>query len=832
MHKSNRILGVSFLSALVAAPLMAGDMTGVQVIGDGNSITFSDVVANSFNTAGGVIVNSGTVIINGTSQFNNNTGTAFGGVISNNATGALQIGNVEFNGNAGYNGAVLYNLGNAQFSGSALFANNTAQNLGGAIFNAGNIVFDGLATFTGNESLNGGNVIQNESTGVINFDAGLISSDNISADDYGTTYGINNIGTMTVIGGDVTIDGNAAYAGAGVSNFGTLLLGAYFDDDDNVVSAPLNNITFQNNTATDGDGGAIYIATVDASDAVSTILNGTTIFSLNHAASNGGAISNYVDAGQSELIFNGDVAFRENSADGLGGAIYNIGGNNGMITFNGDVMFSGNTDSTGANDIYNNGTITFNGDVTLDGGITGDGMLVLANGKVLNIKNASISQDVIQMNGGTIMAMISNINDDYRINVGTFSGDGTILLTLGDVGTYKIFGGSPLVENTVFEGNITFNSPIYHLEWIDDDSTITAARKTAEQIANDNGVSTDAARTILNLMDSSSDVLNDLGMSLQEQLALENRNAVEHAHHAIHPEMESVVQSISTSMQNSIVNLATGRMSLVQSSVGRSGGAAPAHNGIWAEGMYNKSKHSDAFNGYTRGITVGLDTKLGRGFMLGVGYSYARSDVSGAVRDTDVDSNTVFVYGQYKPTAWYMNATLNYTMSDYLEKSDVLGVVVNSDFDVDTFGGAIMTGYDFAGGITPEIGLRYMHTSANAYKNSLGIKSKLDDADYLTGIFGAKYAFNYRVARGFTLRPELRGALRYDMLSDKQVATITMPGINAYVLDGKHLARIGGEFGGGLVLRYGDFSLALNYDIEIREDYTSQTGRVRARLVF
>ena len=832
MSKRNHVLGVAFLAGLVVMPAMADDVVGVQVIGEGDSITFSDVVANSFDTTGGVILNSGTVTVNGTSQFSNNVGTMLGGVISNKATGILQIGNVEFNENTGYNGAVLYNLGSARFDGTALFAGNVAQNLGGAIYNEGSIVFDKLATFSGNKSLNGGNVIQNESTGVINFNAGLISSGNVSADDYVTTYGINNSGTMTVVGGDVVVNGNMAYAGAGFSNFGNLLLGAYFDDDDSVVSAPLDNITFQSNTATDGDGGAMYIAATDASDVVSTILNGKTTFSLNHAALNGGAISNDVGGGQSELVFNGNVAFMENSAGEIGGAIYNLGGDNGVITFNGDVVFSGNTDSTGANDIYNDGTINFNGNVTLDGGITGAGTIVLANGKFLNIGNASISQGAINMNGGTIVAMISNVDDEYRINVGDFSGDGTIALTLGDVGTYKIFGESSFSEHTIFEGNITFDSPIYHLEWIDNNSTITAARKTAEQIANDNEVSIDAARTILNLMDSSSDVLNDLGMSLQEQLAVKNRNAVEHAHHAIHPEMESVVQSVSTSVQTAIAKLAAGRMAIVQSSVGRSGGDVVARGGVWAEGMYNKSKQNDAFNGYTRGVTVGIDTKLGRSFMLGAGYSYARSDFSGAVRDTDVGSNTVFAYGQYKPTAWYMNAMLNYTMSDYVEKSDVLGILVESDYDVNAFGGAIMTGYDFAGGITPEMGVRYMHISADEYKNSLDIKSKLDDVDYLTGMLGAKYAFDYRVSRGFTLRPELRGAAKFDVISDENVATINMPGINAYVLDGKRLARMGAEFGVGIAMKYNDFSLALNYDIELREDYTSQTGRVRARYVF
>jgi len=336
------------------------------------------------------------------------------------------------------------------------------------------------------------------------------------------------------------------------------------------------------------------------------------------------------------------------------------------------------------------------------------------------------------------------------------------------------------------------------------------------------------------LASSESSQLNNLAVVIQDKLASGDESAkqqVEQVSAAIHPETESVVQSVSTSVQNSIANLVAGRMSFGRV-IGRSGGATPARNGVWVEGLYNKSKHNDAFNGYTRGITAGIDTKLARGFMLGLGYSYAHSDVSATARDTEIDSNTIFAYGQYKPAAWYVNAMLNYTMSDYTEKSDVLGVALSSDFDVDAFGGAVMTGYDFASGITPEIGMRYMHISADEYKNSLGVKSKLDDADYLTGVLGAKYVFDYRVSRAFTLRPELRGAVKYDMLSDKQVATITMPGINSYVLNGNRLSRMGAEFGAGLVMKYQDFSLALNYDIEVREDYTSQTGRARARYVF
>lgn len=80
--------------------------------------------------------------------------------------------------------------------------------------------------------------------------------------------------------------------------------------------------------------------------------------------------------------------------------------------------------------------------------------------------------------------------------------------------------------------------------------------------------------------------------------------------------------------------------------------------------------------------------------------------------------------------------------------------------------------------------------------------------------------------------PEVRAAVKYDFLSDNAVSTVTMPGVNAYVISGERLNRLGGEFGLGVTMTYAGVDVSLNYDIEVREDYTSQTGMVRARYNF
>jgi hypothetical protein len=114
----------------------------------------------------------------------------------------------------------------------------------------------------------------------------------------------------------------------------------------------------------------------------------------------------------------------------------------------------------------------------------------------------------------------------------------------------------------------------------------------------------------------------------------------------------------------------------------------------------------------------------------------------------------------------------------------------------------------------------------------LGIKNKLQDSDYMTAVLETRWTYGFKLNRGLMLKPELRYAVKYDFMSDEQVATILLPGVDSYALDGTRLSRLGAEFGGGLGIRAGGLDLSVNYEIEIREGFTSQTGRARIRYEF
>ena len=502
------------------------------------------------------------------------------------------------------------------------------------------------------------------------------------------------------------------------------------------------------------------------------------------------------------------------------------------VTIDGNIDVKTESGFTGSNIVVdkavaNAGTFELaSGTSTVDGGIVGTGNLIVANGATLDIGTSTIEQGTVTLDG----TMLATLRDgDAQITAGTFDGNGTLKLSFAGEGTYHVFGDAAFRA-----AGIDATSSVYDITWAEGNKDLIATIKSAADIAEQNDIEQDSAKAIIGLNASTSEKLNDLGVKIQEKLAEDTPEAkqeAEQAAKAVHPEKESVTQSVASSVQNTVTNLAGARMAAP--TIGRNGGdITMTSGGVWAQGLFNKSKQNDAFRGYTRGIAAGLDGTMNRVWTVGAGYSYAHSDISGSARQTEVDSNTVFLYGQYKPTAWYVNAVANYTMSDYSEEGDAMGTPVTADFDVDAFGMSVATGYDLDFGLTPELGLRYMHVMADDYTNSLGVKTKSDNTNFLTGVLGAKYAFNVVADKYTTFIPQLNAAIKYDMLSDKNVATITMPGVDAYTLDVERLSRFGGEFGIGLGMKHRGFDFSINYDIDVRKDYTSQTGMLKFRYNF
>lgn len=839
------------------------DLTGVK------DALFTNNVITGNNDGGAKIENYGTVKLGGDVRFENAT------MNNNNSSVEEQKkivysgdGNITFvNGRILNRGAEYSNppaivgglvdfrtTGDISFSGdmdptdSSAYVNTTilsdmvlqankitvsggkSDGYGGAIFNAGDLKILGKENlFTDNHQtavaaegkyykLGGGALYNRGAEGTAEMVVGL--SDSSSVNKFISNSAVQNGGAietrtddpnshsvLDVIGKTTFSENTAGVNGGAIMNW----LDASKENATSVINV-IGEVNFDNNIA-GKNGGAIYNnGTLDLSDAKST-------FVINKANESGGAIYN---AGKLTIA---DSDFVENSALEQGGAIYNEAGATTVLS--GNNLFSGNVANKLANDIHNMGTLNItSGTTAFDGGVTGTGTFTLASDATLELGTATINQGKIDLYGTVVASML---NDSVRGgSYGRFIGDVTVgddamfKLNVGAAGTYNIWNGKIVDAEQVTVGDI------YEIAGIDVNG-VKIVTKSVADIAETVGISTQAAGAVAGLANANSGKAHQVSLALQDALNAGDVEYIERETKKLNPTEKPVAQAAASSVQNQVLSLTSGRMT-GGISVGRAGGDERSQeNGFWIQGLFNKSKFADAFHGYTRGVALGADTLIDNKWTIGGGLAFNNTDVHADGVNTDIDTKTMFLYGQYKPNNWFVNATATYSMSEYTENKTVAGVGLGATYDVDAYGAQIMTGYDFTPGITTEAGLRYLHVAQDDYIDGRDAQIMATDTDFLTGIAGLKYAFAIENDWAIQLRPELRAAMTYDFISDDTATTVVMPGVEAYAVNGERLSRMGGEFGIGLTALYKGMEVSLMYDLDLHKDYTSQTGMIKFR---
>lgn len=802
---------------------------------DGNATFKNNVNGALWNQDVMTFTNMGTVLFQGnTIDTNSSAAISNVGSLTINAETFTVTGN-QYTGTNKLGAAVGNTAAGSMFDLTATNVN-FISNTGGAIYKENDsftITADKM-NFAGNTGANAAAINNNGNYSQTTLNGGEIYfSGNIDSATYGGAI-FNSGDYVKILGDKVTFSGNRAngttttegdivkYGGGAISNRGN---SGSHQVTEVTIGKNANSVVKFNNNYSAMNGGAIHARAEKAADAGTVMVNGATTFDTNIAELNGGAVSNSPVLGTSTITFNGNTVLKNNqSRTGLGGALYNTG----TVTFVNNATFTGNTDSTGANDVHNDGNINFAGTTTMTGGITGSGNLNIANGASLDLGDtAKIVQDTIVLNGTMIAAL--NPNDDYRITANTFTGDGNLALTFQQEGTYKVFGNATF-DNVIVNDDSNMFSPIYNLTWVNNGKSLEAAHKTVDEIVADNNISSDAANVVNALATSDNNIAQQISLITQDALARGDTEYVEQESAKLNPEKAPVTTSVALSLQNQVLTAAGERMSLALT--GRSGGDIKADLGLWAKGMYNSTKHKDVFSGHTWGGSIGFDTDLNHSVILGVGYSFGDTNVDLHSHDVDIDSNTIFVYGQYRNSDWFVNGTIAYTMAKYDWNKSAFGLNLSPSYHVNSLSEQIMGGYHFDNGITPTLGLRYLDVHSDSYNNGLA-RVAATDSTYLTGVAGVDYKYVWIAPNTSVFwNPELHIAATYDMVSDSDVAVVMIPGAAAYAVETENLSRLGGEFGVGLTAEYYYLTVSLNYDLNVHKDYTSHTGSLKLKYKF
>lgn len=522
----------------------------------------------------------------------------------------------------------------------------------------------------------------------------------------------------------------------------------------------------------------------------------------------------------------------------------------------------------GALDILaiNKGTLTFDKEPTdtITTVQVGNGATLDIGDKTLHSSGDKVDGEGVIFADNSTLAFTVTDKDTYgkiKANYIKISENGTNLnmtlngaaLAKGETATFKLFNGADSAEAEV-DGkfaNLSQNSRYEFTDNGDGTFDVASVGSATDAVVDADGSANNAGTA--EAWDSvSASNSSPVAAAVTERLAqLSNSsNAAEQKAYvdaltAVAPEVAPMVQKTLTETANQVFGAVSTRLtggSVSSASQGMSSGDSIFKRGaMWVQGLFNKSKLDDTskakgFDADSHGIAFGAEKFVTDDTKVGIGYAYTNTDIDGFMRDTDVDTHTAILYGEYKPSNWYVNGIATYGWSDYEEKKNVAGVGVKADYDVETFGLQAMTGYDMninGLGITPEAGLRYVHIKQDAYKDSADQRVSANDSDILTGVIGAKVSKNFELSNGMNIKPEARIAATYDLMNDEVNSVVTLANGSAYAVEGEALDRCGMEFGAGVTAEINDnVELSLGYEGKFRQDYQDHTGLINAKYKF
>ena len=794
---------------------------------------------------------------------------------------SIQAGDNIFNPATGQpDGQTTYNYDSISMTGGKLTledfkirSNSDASITGGEINISGD---GGLRAHNGNLNISGGTINASATEihgGITNVSGNAI----INVNDYAEFAGDSE---LNMSGGQLNLSKGITVVSLPDEKTGGSALFNMTGGEINMSQSYLGSSKIEGTSTTERQAGTskLWGGTINVKDGKNVFLmdnpevNNT--ININEGAELG-VYNHYTDAEKiDDIIFSGKSTLNlsEKAEINLSGTLVSdVSGNGNLNVKSSSALVDGNV--SGSN-------LTFEADHSLSKAISG----TISDLASLNVNKGTLTYDKqtgkignLNVSGGldigtnTVEATNVDFKDNSNLalrvaaadNYGKINADN---VTIGTNTTMKVTLDNGVVgsgENETFtflnseniDGDFTnkiAENNRYDIKWNEDGSlNITGTATASDVVADAGGTASNAAtaeawETINNSSSAGAQAkaVSNALFSLSQETSAAGKKAYVDALTAVAPEVAPMVQKTQTETANQVFGAVSTRLtggSISTGSEGMSSGDSNPDAAVWVQGMFNKSKLDDTskakgFDADSNGVALGIEKFINKDVKVGAGYAYTNTDIDGFMRDTDVDTHTAIVYGEYKPSNWYVNGIATYGWSDYSEDKNVAGVGVKADYDVETFGLQAMTGYDMqvkGFGITPEAGLRYVHIKQDAYKDSADQRVSANDSDILTGVIGAKVSKNFELSNGMNIKPEARIAATYDLFNDDVNSVVTLANGSAYAVEGEALDRFGMEFGAGVTAELNSqVELSLGYEGKFREDYQDHTGLINAKYKF
>jgi len=667
----------------------------------GNTATFSGVLSDASPGVPGAltIANSGSasgaVILTGVNTFTGATTVDSGSTLALSGAGSVAAssgvannGTFDISGTtAGASITTLTGNGTVALGANNLTLTNASGSFDGAIDGAGGlIVSGGTATLTGNNGYTGATAINSGAT-VTLLGAGSVAAssgvaNNGTFDISGTTAGasittltgngtvalgtnnltltnasgsfdgaINGAGGLFVSGGIATLTGNNGYAGGTTANGGTLKVAA-----DNNLGATSGALTLNAGTLENTASFTTARTVIVTDNSVVDTDAGTTLTLAGPVEGSGSSC--FIKSGGGALNMTGNANLPQGTCvqNGLLSAnavlnsvvtVDNIGTLRGSGTINGPITVQGTlAPGNSPGTLTSNGTVTMSPGSTFQADINGTGtgsgpgnysrLLVVGAGHQFVAGNATLTPNLVNITGtDTYIPYVPVIGDRYRIITaeGGIVGQFAPLIQPAGMGPdtrlvafYDVFGSNS-VDLRVLSASYT---PFAQ-------NTGNANAQAAAGALNA-GVAAFNANTATT---AQNELLYQVAGFSAAQLPAVTKSLAGEIHGAMAataPRSGQFLQSIVSRQLNT--------------STASDAAAIQPNDFLWVDastnhGHTNGDDHASSFHNERTQLVVGADLLRDQTNRLGIGVSYATTQIStsggaGAIRET-----SGFVYGQH-----------------------------------------------------------------------------------------------------------------------------------------------------------------------------------------
>lgn len=529
----------------------------------------------------------------------------------------------------------------------------------------------------------------------------------------------------------------------------------------------------------------------------------------------------------------------------------------GTLQFLGDISTSDLTVAAGA-------TLDVGASKLITGPVTNGGTLNL-NANTLNIIGtlaspaASTIATTVGASSGTVTttaAATVNAGSTLAVTLGGSVADGTVITVINDGSG----GGAVNVPGTVTGGNATYtlSAATENGAAAGDTLLLTVNRNS---LASSSGTNTALAGVsgALDGLVGTSGPLAPLLLNVESQ---PNAAAIEQVLLTISPTSDGSIFAPATQSVLSGMHIVNHRMDNLRvaanSASGYAAGDMSTANAGWVQ-MFGSDMDQDnrsGFPGYdawNAGLALGFDHEFTDDILLGVGFSYAYTDVETkhfTNSKVNIHSYQGIVYGSWEPMdPWYVDAFMSIAYHDYNSVRNIIipaagaapgfNLRADGEFGAWQFTTAFETGYDWRYDnwlVTPHISLRYSHMNVGALQEfgagPLNLYTNYDDVDEFTLGGGVRGGYLFEMENNVVAHPYAFAQVFHDFINDSQgSASNFVGGGTNFITPGLEpddtMFRVGAGVDFACIDRW---MLSFNYAADFKSDYFAHGGFLKARL--